>query len=93
MRAVDTHDLGKLLAWTTTHHIPLHLHLEEQPKEIEDCLVAHGITPSQLLLRSIDRVDSTAPITAVHCTFTHRKELDELAAKGVHVCVCPTTEG
>ncbi|KAI1715491.1 amidohydrolase family domain-containing protein [Ditylenchus destructor] len=93
LRAVDIHDFTELLKWSKTRHIPLHLHLEEQPKEIEDCLAAHGTTPSQLLLRSMEGIASTATLTAVHCTFTHRKELDELNAKGIHICVCPATEG
>uniref|UniRef100_A0A915CYY9 Uncharacterized protein n=1 Tax=Ditylenchus dipsaci TaxID=166011 RepID=A0A915CYY9_9BILA len=71
-----------------------HIHLEDQPQEVEDCKAAEdGNTPCQLLLHNLDDRGQSPP-TAVHCTYTQRQHLDKLAGrKNWHVCVCPTTEG
>jgi formimidoylglutamate deiminase len=69
--------------------LPLHVHADEQPREIEDCLAEHGIRPIELL----DRSGCLGPrTTVVHATHADDLELDLLAASGVRVCVCPTTE-
>jgi formimidoylglutamate deiminase len=48
-------------------------------------------SPSELLLSSLPNIDQR--LTAVHCTYTKRKNMNLFAQAGVNVCVCPCTEG
>jgi formimidoylglutamate deiminase len=69
--------------------LPLHIHADEHPREIEECLAEHGLRPIELL----DRCGCLGPrTTVVHATHADDNELDLLAASGARVCVCPTTE-
>jgi cytosine/adenosine deaminase-related metal-dependent hydrolase len=66
------------------------MHVEEQEKEIEDCVGHYGLTPSALLAQ---KTPALAPnFVAVHCTHTSEEDLHELGAKGVIACLCPLTE-
>ena len=67
----------------------LHVHADEQPREIEECLAEHGIRPIELLARTGCLGPRT---TVVHATHADDGELDLLAGAGARVCVCPTTE-
>jgi formimidoylglutamate deiminase len=67
----------------------LHIHADEQPREIEECLAEHGCRPIELLAR----LDCLGPhTTVVHATHADEHELDLLAQAGGTVCLCPTTE-
>jgi formimidoylglutamate deiminase len=69
--------------------LPLHVHADEQPREIEECLAEHGARPIELL----DGAGCLGPrTTVVHATHADDHELDLLAASGARVCICPTTE-
>ena len=61
--------------------MPLHVHLEEQPQEIADCLRTHGVTPLALLLQSVP-AEQLARLCAVHCTHSKPDELAKLLAAG-----------
>ena len=67
----------------------LHVHACEQPKEVEDCIAAHGVRPIELLARSGCLGPRT---TVVHATHANDAELDLLHDACVRICVCPTTE-
>jgi formimidoylglutamate deiminase len=67
----------------------LHVHADEQPREIEECLAEHGLRPIELLART---GCLTARTTVVHATHADDGELELLADAGARVCVCPTTE-
>jgi formimidoylglutamate deiminase len=67
----------------------LHVHADEQPREIEECLAEHGVRPVELLARAGCLGPRT---TIVHATHADNHELDLLADAGARVCVCPTTE-
>jgi formimidoylglutamate deiminase len=67
----------------------LHVHADEQPREIEECLAEHGVRPIELL----EQTSCLGPrTTIVHATHADDRELDLIADAGAHVCVCPTTE-
>jgi formimidoylglutamate deiminase len=66
-----------------------HMHVEEQKKEIEQCLAHYARTPLALLL---DRLDLGPETTAVHCTHSSEEDLKKLLATGANVCLCPLTE-
>jgi formimidoylglutamate deiminase len=69
--------------------LPLHVHADEQPREIEECLAEHGTRPIELLHRAGCLGSRT---TVVHATHADDHELDFVAASGARVCICPTTE-
>jgi formiminoglutamate deiminase len=68
---------------------PLHVHLSEQPRENEDCLARHGVTPTALL----HRAGALSPrLTAVHATHLSGADIALLGQSGVSIALCPTTE-
>jgi formimidoylglutamate deiminase len=67
----------------------LHVHADEQPREVEECVAEHGIRPIELLAETGCLGPRT---TVVHATHADDRELDLLADAGARVCLCPTTE-
>jgi len=60
LRAVSAEDVAQLYRGALQRRLVMHLHLEEQQKEIDDCRAAHGgKTPMRLLLDTLiaKRVD------------------------------------
>src|SRR4051812_43290229 len=89
VRACTGDALRELGAYAAKHGLPLHVHADEQPREIEECLAEHGMRPIELL----DANGCLGPhSTVVHATHADGRELDLLAAAGARICVCPTTE-
>ena len=89
VRACPRDWLEELGRYAAEHELPLHIHADEQPREIEECLAEHGVRPIELL----DACGCLSPrTTVVHATHADGKELDLLAAAGARVCACPTTE-
>jgi formimidoylglutamate deiminase len=69
--------------------LPLHIHADEQPREIEECLTEHGCRPIELLAAAGCLGPHT---TIVHATHADDHELDLVAEHGSRICACPTTE-
>jgi formimidoylglutamate deiminase len=89
VRACPPEALRELGAYAAEHGLPLHVHADEQPREIEECLAETGLRPIELL----DREGCLGPqTTVVHATHADGHELDLLSAAGARICVCPTTE-
>lgn len=91
LRAVSLEDCKKLTKWSAEAHKPIHIHVEEQPQEIKDCLAFTGKTPSDLILSHL--APFGANITAVHCSFTSQRNMISLGNASINVCICPLTEG
>jgi formimidoylglutamate deiminase len=89
LRAARPEEVAELHAEAAHRDLPFHLHIEEQRREIEQCLEAYGARPMELLL---DRVEVTPRVTGVHCTHTAAEDMARFAAAGGNVCICPTTE-
>ncbi|HEX5758615.1 MAG TPA: formimidoylglutamate deiminase [Thermoanaerobaculia bacterium] len=89
VRAVPPEELGPVHREARRRGLVVHMHLEEQWREIEECQDAYGHTPFELLVREIDVLDG---LTAVHCTHTHPNDLGLFLRAGGNVCVCPLTE-
>jgi formimidoylglutamate deiminase len=68
---------------------PLHIHVAEQTREVDDCIAATGKRPLRLLL---DEVGLDARWCAVHATHLADDELRDLAASGAVAGLCPSTE-
>jgi formimidoylglutamate deiminase len=89
VRACPRDWLEELGAYATAHALPLHVHADEQPREIEECLAEHGCRPIELLARTGCLGPRT---TVVHATHADGAELDLLAEADATICACPTTE-
>jgi formimidoylglutamate deiminase len=89
VRACPADWLEEIGRYAEREGLVLHVHADEQPREIEECLSEHGIRPIELLGRSGCLGPRT---TIVHGTHADDHELDLLADAGSRVCVCPTTE-
>jgi formimidoylglutamate deiminase len=89
VRACPPEWLEGIGRFAAAEELPLHVHADEQPREIDDCLAEHGIRPIELLDRSACLGPRT---TVVHATHADDHELELLADSGARVCVCPTTE-
>ncbi len=89
VRACPRGWLEELGRYAEEHELPLHVHADEQPREIEECLAEHGCRPIELLDACGCLFSRT---TVVHATHADGHELDLLAAAGARVCACPTTE-
>jgi formimidoylglutamate deiminase len=89
VRACPRSWLEELGRYAAEHELQLHVHADEQPREIEECLAEHGLRPIELL----ETCGCLGPrTTVVHATHADGHELDLLAASAARVCVCPTTE-
>jgi formimidoylglutamate deiminase len=89
VRACPADALLELGRYALEHDLPLHVHADEQPREIEECLAEHGLRPIELLARQGCLGPRT---TVVHATHADGHELDLLRESGSRICVCPTTE-
>jgi formimidoylglutamate deiminase len=89
VRACPRDWLEQLGAYATEHGLPLHVHVDEQPREIEECVAEHGLRPIELLAETGCLGPHT---TVVHATHADGHELDLLGQSGSRVCACPTTE-
>ena len=89
VRACPADWLEEIGAYAAAEGLPLHVHADEQPREIEECLAEHGCRPIELLARTGCLGRHT---TVVHATHADGAELDLLAESGATICACPTTE-
>ena len=89
VRACPADWLKEIGRYAEREGLPLHVHADEQPREIDECLAEHGVRPIELL----GRTGCLGPhTTVVHATHASDTELDLLAEAEARVCVCPTTE-
>jgi formiminoglutamate deiminase len=70
-------------------HVPLHVHLSEQPQENADALRKTGRTPTGILddLGALD-----ARTSLVHATHLTDADIAAIGRSGATVVMCPTTE-
>jgi formimidoylglutamate deiminase len=89
IRAVGADDVAALHAEARRRGLPFHMHVEEQRREVEECVAAYGEPPMALLLRTLPSMEG---VVAVHCTHTRPEDLSAFVGGGGSVCVCPLTE-
>jgi formimidoylglutamate deiminase len=89
VRACPPSWLAQVGRYAAEHDLPLHVHANEQPREIEESIEEHGIRPIELLAKQGCLGPRT---TIVHATHADDAELDLLAEARSRICVCPTTE-
>ncbi len=89
IRAVSIDDIVALDQEASRRDLVFHIHIEEQSKEIDDCVAAHGVRPMALIH---DHLNINPRFTAVHCTQTAAPDMQTLLEAGGNVCICPLTE-
>jgi formimidoylglutamate deiminase len=89
VRACPPEWLREVGQYADREGLVLHVHADEQPREIEECVAEHGLPPIELLAETGCLGPRT---TVVHATHASDAELDLLAEAGARICVCPTTE-
>jgi formimidoylglutamate deiminase len=89
VRACPADALAELGRYAGAQGLVLHVHADEQPREIEECVAEHGLRPIELLAR---QGCLGAHTTVIHATHADGHELDLLRDAGARICVCPTTE-
>jgi formimidoylglutamate deiminase len=89
IRAVPPEYLVQVVEYARSRRFPIHMHVAEQPAEVEACLAEYGARPVAFL-------DQTgvlgADFTAVHAIHVNDGEIAQLTRNRVAVCACPTTE-
>lgn len=87
LRAVTPQSLGEIVAMAGEG--PVHIHIAEQVKEVEDCLAWSGQRPVAWLLHH-------APVDRrwclIHATHLDPQEVKGIAASGAVAGLCPITE-
>jgi formimidoylglutamate deiminase len=87
LRAVTPESLGAVLAAVSDG--PVHIHVAEQVKEVEDCLAWSGQRPAAWLL---DHASVDPRWCLIHATHLDGDEVRRLAASGAVAGLCPITE-
>ncbi|MDZ7644737.1 MAG: amidohydrolase family protein [Woeseiaceae bacterium] len=89
LRAVREDSLATIAAVAADDDVPMHVHIAEQRREVEQCLALRHRRPVRWLLEN-HAVD--ARWCLVHATHVDHDEVAALAASGATVCLCPSTE-
>ena len=88
LRAVSRSSLERLAEVAATG-IPMHLHISEQQREVEQCFTSYGRRPVRWLLENFDVRDNWS---LVHATHMDDEEVVALASSGAVAVLCPSTE-
>ena len=92
LRAVPVDSLPALMEATakyTGKDAPIHIHISEQRREVEECHAVYQTTPIELLARQV-RLDGRWNL--VHATHATPAECDLSRTAGSTVVLCPITE-
>ncbi len=89
LRAVSQESLQSIAKVANDAFVPMHLHIAEQRREVDQCLAAYGRRPVRWLLEN-HAVDSNWCL--VHATHMDSDEVEAMAASGAVAVLCPSTE-
>ncbi|WP_437690533.1 formimidoylglutamate deiminase [Sorangium sp. So ce176] len=89
VRAVPPAWLGEIALYAAERGLMVHMHVAEQPAEIEACVAETGRRPVELLA---ERGVLSERFVAVHATHLAPHEPALLGAARAFACLCPTTE-
>lgn len=88
LRAVTPEEISTVLDETRDGR-PLHIHIAEQQKEVDDCMAWSGRRPIQWLYDNYGVDDRWC---LIHATHADEQEVRLMAQSGAVVGICPTTE-
>jgi len=89
LRAVSQESLARIAAYASDAAMPMHIHIAEQQREVEQCFSSYGRRPVRWLLQNFDVNDHWS---LVHATHMDVEETASLAQSGAVVVLCPSTE-
>ncbi|MDE2346374.1 MAG: amidohydrolase family protein, partial [Gammaproteobacteria bacterium] len=92
LRAVNPENLRRLIEVAEQEYgerLPIHIHISEQQLEVEECRKLYGMTPVELLSKT---VQLNPRWNLVHATHASEAERRLLAQRAVTVVLCPVTE-
>ncbi|HEY3860205.1 MAG TPA: formimidoylglutamate deiminase [Gammaproteobacteria bacterium] len=92
LRAVPVESLPKLIEATARFmdaDAPIHIHISEQRREVEECQALYGAPPIEVLAKHM-RLDKRWNL--VHATHATPNESSITRAAGATVVICPITE-
>jgi formiminoglutamate deiminase len=87
LRAVTGEELNAIVPLAAGG--PIHIHIAEQTKEVEDCVAATGQRPVRWLM---NHAEVGAQWCLVHATHLNAMETERLAKSGAVAGLCPITE-
>lgn len=88
LRAVTPEQIHEVLA-SSNEQQPIHIHIAEQQKEVNDCLTWSGQRPVEWLH---EQVGLDRRWCLVHATHLNQAEVNAIASSGAVAGLCPTTE-
>ncbi|ELF6204091.1 formimidoylglutamate deiminase [Pseudomonas putida] len=88
LRAVTPGQIAEVLA-ASDKQCPVHIHIAEQQKEVDDCMAWSGLRPLQWLYEHVE-VDRRWCL--VHATHAEPDEITAMARSGAVAGLCLTTE-
>ena len=89
LRAVAAESLKRIAARAAQDGAPMHIHIAEQQREVDQCMAAYGVRPVEWLL---DQHDVNEQWCLVHATHIDDEEITAVCNSGAVVCLCPSTE-
>ncbi len=89
LRAVSASSLQRIADVALRNGLPMHLHIAEQQREVDECRASYGLRPVEWLL---DSFDVGRNWSLVHATHMNVEETEALAGTGAVVVLCPSTE-
>jgi formimidoylglutamate deiminase len=88
LRAVSRASLERIVLIAETG-VPMHIHVAEQRREVEQCFSSYGRRPVRWLLENFPVRDNWS---FVHATHMDDEEIASLAGSGAVAVLCPSTE-
>ena len=89
LRAVSRESLTEIARVAAENDAPMHLHIAEQYREVDQCMAAYGRRPVRWLLENLDVGERWSLVHATHIDFD---ETAALAGSGAVAVLCPSTE-
>jgi formimidoylglutamate deiminase len=89
LRAVSAESLREVAEVAAADGVPMHIHIAEQQREVDDCIEILGARPVEWLL---DNFDVDEKWCLVHATHVDDQEVAAICESGAVVCLCPSTE-
>jgi len=89
VRAIPPAWLSEIAHFSFAHAVPVHMHMAEQPAEVEACIAETKLRPVELLAEHDVLCERFVAVHATHITNTEARLLGQ---SGAFACICPTTE-
>jgi formimidoylglutamate deiminase len=89
LRAVSRESLRVVATTAAERKLPMHLHIAEQQREVDQCFSSYGRRPVRWLLENFDVNENWS---LVHATHMDEDETAALAQSGAVAVLCPSTE-